>query len=109
MKLVVMVVGREDAGPLVDELVAAGMPLTKVSGSGGFLGRGSTTIFSGVEDADVETVVATARRLTEARTELVPARQLPFLSDIGYDKEPREVRRGGAVIWVVPVEQFERV
>lgn len=109
MKLIFMVVEAADADALADELVEAGHHVTKLGSTGGFLRRRSNTLLSGVEDAAVDEVVSIARRMTRAREEFAPVRQLPFLGELDLANEPTTVRRGGAVIWVVPVERFERL
>ena len=109
MKLVLMVVDGSDVDRLSDELVQAGHSVTRVGSSGGFLRRRSTTILSGVEDDAVDDVVAIVRRLSSARTEWAPVHGLPFLAEATAPDEMLEVRRGGAVIWVLPVEHFERL
>ena len=43
----------------------------------------------------------------QARTEFLPAQALPFPESI-YPAEPVEVRTGGAIVFVVSVERFER-
>ena len=108
MKLIVMVVDGADVDRLADEMVTAGYPVTKLGSSGGFLRRRSSTLISGVDDAAVDDVVALARRLTRARAEFAPVHQIPFLGDAVASLDGLEVRRGGAVIWVLPVERFER-
>ena len=109
MKLVFMVVESSDADMLSRELVQAGHTVTKLGSSGGFLRRHSNTLFCGVEDEAVEEILAIARRVTSAREEFAPIRQLPFLGDLDLAGEPTTVRRGGAVIWVMPVDHFERL
>ena len=109
MKLVVMVVESSDAVELTDELVRAGHPVTKLGSSGGFLRRHSNTLCCGVEDDQVEDVIRIAKKLTRAREEFAPIRMLPFLGDLDLSNEQTTVRRGGAVIWVVPVDRFERL
>lgn len=109
MKLVFMVVESSDADQLAKDLVRAGHTVTKLGSSGGFLRRHSNTLFTGVDDEAVEEVIAIARRVTSAREEFAPIRQLPFLGEIDLTSEPKTVRRGGAVIWVMPVDRFERL
>ena len=108
MKLVLVVVERSDADGLADRLVQAGYPVTKLGSSGGFLRRHSTTLLSGVPDEKVDDVLTLIREQTRGRTELVPAQRLPLLGALDLAHEPVEVRRGGAVVWVLPVERFER-
>ena len=109
MKLVFMVVESSDADLLAKELVRAGHTVTRLGSSGGFLRRHSNTLFTGVDDEAVDEVIAIARRFTSAREEFAPVRQLPFLGEIDLTSQPETVRRGGAAIWVMPVDRFERL
>ncbi len=106
-KLLIIVASDADADTLIQKLVQRGYPATKVSSTGGFLRRGSATVFSGIDAQDVDNVLAIIRAECEARTEFVPAQALPFPGSI-YPSEPVEVRTGGAIVFVVPVERFEK-
>ena len=107
-KLVMMIASDTDADTLMDALVADGYSATKVGSTGGFLHRGSVTIFCGVSEAEVSAVVAIVRETCRARREFVPvpgaiAEEGPFNS------EPIEVRAGGAIVFVLDIDHFERV
>ena len=106
-KLLIVIASDSDADSLIQKLVQRGYPATKVSSTGGFLRRGSATIFSGVDAEDVDNVIAIIRSECQARTEFLPAQALPFPESI-YPAEPVEVRTGGAIVFVVSVERFER-
>ena len=106
-KLLIVIASDSDADSLIQKLVQRGYPATKVSSTGGFLRRGNATIFSGVDAEDVDNVVAIIRSECQARTEFLPAQALPFPESI-YPAEPVEVRTGGAIVFVVSVERFER-
>ena len=106
-KLLIVITSDADADTLIQKLVKRGYPATKVSSTGGFLRRGSATLFSGVDAEDVDGVLAVIREQCEARTEFLPAQALPFPESI-YPAEPVEVRTGGAIVFVVPVERFEK-
>ena len=106
-KLLIVIASDSDADSLIQKLVQRGYPATKVSSTGGFLRRGSATIFSGVDAEDVDNVIAIIRSECQARTEFLPAQALPFPESI-YPAEPVEVRTGGAIVFVVGVERFER-
>ena len=106
-KLLIVITSDSDADTLIQKLVHRGYPATKVSSTGGFLRRGSATIFSGVDAEDIDNVLAIIRTECQARTEFVPAQALPFPESI-YPAEPVEVRTGGAIVFVVPVERFEK-
>ena len=106
-KLLIIVASDTDADTLIGKLVQRGYPATKVSSTGGFLRRGNATIFSGVDAGDVDNVIALIRSECEARTEFLPAQALPFPESI-LPAEPVEVRTGGAIVFVVSVERFEK-
>jgi uncharacterized protein YaaQ len=106
-KLLVVITADDEADALIRKLVERGYPATKVSSTGGFLRRGSATIFSGIDATDLENVLAIIREQCQARTEFVPAQALPFPESI-YPAEPVQVRVGGAIVFVLPVERFEK-
>jgi uncharacterized protein YaaQ len=106
-KLLIVITSDADADTLIQTLVKRGYPATKVSSTGGFLRRGSATVFSGIDAEDVEDVLSVIRDQCQARTEFLPAQALPFPESI-YPAEPVEVRTGGAIVFVVPVERFEK-
>ncbi|HXH21061.1 MAG TPA: cyclic-di-AMP receptor [Dehalococcoidia bacterium] len=108
LKLVLIIAATSDADRLIDRLVKRGLPATKIASSGGFLRRGSATILSGVEDQEVETVIDLARQECRARKEFVPVQNLPVLGEIGSASEPLEVRVGGATVFVLDVDRFDR-
>jgi len=106
-KLLVVITAGDEADNLIHKLVERGYPATKVSSTGGFLRRGSATILSGVEAGDVELVLSIIRTECQARTESVPAQGLPFPDSI-YPAEPVQVRVGGAIAFVLPVDRFQK-
>ncbi len=54
MKMVFIVVQDDDVQKLLKELVKEDFRVTKLSSTGGFLRRGSTTVFLGIEDSELE-------------------------------------------------------
>jgi uncharacterized protein YaaQ len=106
-KLGIIVTSDEDGDRLIDVLVKRGLPATKVSSTGGFLQRGNVTILAGIDSREVEELVAIVRRECPARTETVNATALPY-PDLSFlpVQPPFEVRTGGAVLFVLPVERF---
>ncbi len=106
-KLLVVIASSDDADILIQKLVQRGYPATKVGSTGGFLRRGNATVLSGVDADDVDNVLAIIRSECQARSEFVPAQALPFLESL-QPAEPVEVRVGGAIVFVLPVERFEK-
>ena len=108
LKLVVIIASDADADRLMKTLIEQGYPATKISSTGGFLHRGNATILSGVEENEVDQVLAMVRSECHARTEYVPVQTLPFFGEGTSLSEPVEVRVGGAIVFVVNVERFEK-
>ena len=108
-KLVMMIVSDTDADDLMAALLERNIPATKIGSSGGFLRRGNVTIFSGVGASQVDEVLDIVNEIAPARTELVPVQTLPFIGDSAFAAEPIEVRAGGAIIFVLDVERFQRI
>ncbi len=69
MKLVVAIVHPEDAGALVDALTDKEYRVTRLHSQGGFLKTSNASIIVGVEEAQVEDVIATIRETCHARTQ----------------------------------------
>jgi uncharacterized protein YaaQ len=107
-KLVIFIVSGMDADRLLRSLVARGYPATKIGSSGGFLRRGNATILSGVDESEVDEVISIARAECRVRTEYLPPQAIPFLSTSQMLGGPLPVRVGGATIFVLPVDRFER-
>ncbi len=108
-KLIVMIVSDNDSDRLMNRLVEEGLPATKIGSSGGFLRRGNATILSGVSDEQVDGVLELVDELCHARKEYVPVQTLPFLGEGTFSAEPVEVRVGGAIVFVVAIDRFERI
>jgi uncharacterized protein YaaQ len=107
VKLVVAIVSPEDAGPLVDALHE--FRATRLHSSGGFLKQSNATVILGVEDEAVEEVLGIIRESCHSRTQLV--NPMPPILEPGefFLPYPLEVEVGGATVFVLPVERFERL
>ena len=57
MKLVMSIVRDQDAGRVIDALVAREFRATRINTAGGFLKRGNATLLVGVQDEEVDEVV----------------------------------------------------
>ncbi len=109
VKLVVAIVHHEDAGPLVDLLLDREFRATRLHSSGGFLRQSNATIIVGVEDEQVDEVLSIVRETCVSRTQVV--NPMPPIMEPGefFMPYPLEVEVGGATVFVVPVERFERI
>jgi uncharacterized protein YaaQ len=109
MKLIVAVVHNEDAGVLVDALLEREFRATRLHSSGGFLKQSNATILVGIDESQVEDVMSIIRANCKARTQVV--NPMPPIMEPGefFMPYPLEVEVGGATVFIVPVERFERL
>lgn len=107
MKLVIAIVHKEDSGAICHALTKDGFFVTKLPTTGGFLLSGNVTLLCGVEDDKVEQVLGILRKEGRQRTEVVPS---TASYGIGVSTAyPLEVTVGGATVFVVPVDRFEKL
>ena len=109
VKLVVAIVHNEDAGALVEALLAKEFRATRFNSSGGFLKQSNATVLVGVEEAQVDAVLEVVRANCTSRTQVV--NPMPPIMEPGefYMPYPVEVEMGGATVFVVPVDRYERL
>lgn len=107
MKLVVAIVNRDDAGAVTQNLAKKGYSSTKLNSAGGFLLAGNVTILIGVKDKEVSAVMDVIREYSHSRKQIIPSS-----TEMGMNYIPGipvEVVVGGATVFVLDVEQFERL
>ena len=109
MKMVVAIVHNEDAGVLVDALLEHEFRATRLHSSGGFLKQSNATVMLGVEDGEVDEVLGIVRENCHSRSQIV--NPMPPIMEPGefFMPYPLEVEVGGATVFVMPVERFERL
>ncbi len=109
MKLVVAIVQDEDADNLVNEIVGANFRVTRVSSTGSLLRTGNTSLIVGVEDHEVARVVALVRSTCKRRTQIAVPYSPALEPGLLYLAENFEVEVGGAIIFVLNVQRYERL
>ena len=109
MKMVVAIVHSEDAGILVNALLEREFRATRLHSSGGFLKQSNATVMLGVEDSEVDEVLGIVRENCHSRSQIV--NPMPPIMEPGefFMPYPLEVEVGGATVFVLPVERFERL
>ena len=109
MKLVIAVVHSEDAGSLVDALTDKDYRVTRLQSSGGFLKQANATVMVGVEEPQVDDVLAVIRETCHSRNQLI--NPMPPLMEPGefYMPYPVEVTFGGATVFVIDVARHEKL
>ena len=107
MKLIIAIVQDEDASRLISQLMNDGFGVTKLATTGGFLMAGNVTILVGVDEEKVQTVIDIIKEQSHSRKQMIPT--TTEMSYGYYPSMPVEVVVGGATIFVVDIERFERV
>ncbi|MBC7339581.1 MAG: cyclic-di-AMP receptor [Firmicutes bacterium] len=109
MKLIVAVIQDKDAVRLLEALIKKGYRATKLASTGGFLREGNTTVLIGVEDGETDEVLGTIRETCRPREQLVtPLTPMSGPAD-SYVAYPVEVVVGGATVFVLNVERYEKI
>lgn len=109
MKLCVCIVHNRDKNRLTDELIKSGFKFTVIGSTGGFLREGNTTFLIGVADDELPALSALIAANCQAREQLVNV--APFEASTapgGFIPSPVKVPVGGAVVFTLNVENFER-
>lgn len=107
MKLLIAIVGRDDAAPVVEAFTQEGLSATLIGAQGGFLREGNAAILAGLEDRLLPRAFRLLQNYCRRRTTILP-------SDLGGAMqewsvpEVVQVEVGGAVVFVLPVAHFER-
>ncbi len=84
----------------------AGFKFTVIGSTGGFLREGNTTILVGAEDTQVEVLEALIKENCQSREQLVNVMPFEASPPGAFIPSPVKVPVGGAVMFVMPVEQF---
>ncbi len=109
MKLVMAIINSDSQRSLLDALARKGFSATVISTTGGFLRLGNTTLFCGVSDEKVTELMTVIRETCPSRVQYVTP--LPPVMEPGEVNIPTPVEKqvGGATVFVLNVEQFEKV
>ena len=107
MKMIFAIVNNDDSQDVMIALRKEQIPVTKLASTGGFLLKGNTTFISGVEDDQVERVIEVIREHSRRRNQITPIDYSQF--NPGMIPYPVEVTIGGATIFVVDVEKYQKV
>ena len=109
MKLVIAIVQDEDAPRLVDRLMKNRFGVTKLASTGGFLKSGNTTLLIGAQKDKVDEVIKIIDDLCKSRKQLTTSPASTTWPAGAYMPYPVEVQVGGATIFVVDIDRFEKI
>ena len=107
MKMLIAIVNSDDANSVGQNLIRNGFQITKLPTQGGFLKAGNTTFLCGVAEEKVQEAIDIIRKHSQSRKQIIPTS-----SEMGinfFPAMPVEVMVGGATIFVMDVDRFEKV
>lgn len=108
MKMLITVVHRRDNHAVTRALLAAGYSFTVMASTGGFLREGNVTLLLGVSPAQLDEVLRIIEENSRTREQFVNVMP-PEAGTIGaFVPTPVRISVGGAIVFVLDVEQFHR-
>ena len=105
-RLVAAIIQMRDADAAIHTLNSAGFPVSRMSSSGGFLGRWNVTILIGIDDGQESQVHKILTQICRRRIEYVatPIEGSPFHLPLSTP-----VTVGGATMFSMKVEHYEEI
>lgn len=108
MKLVLAIINEQDGNKVLTSLNKAGFSVTKLATTGGFLKVGNMTLIIGTEEEKVQEVIDIIKEKSQKRKQVVVS-PIVFEAAGGFASQVTEVEVGGATVFVLDVERFEKV
>ena len=108
MKLVLAIIHDYDVDPVLRALVGKGFSVTRIASAGGFLRTGNVTIMIGAEDEQVGLCLDILAH-TGSRRIVASTSETQYAYDDTTADGVTNVALGGASVFVLPVERFERI
>ncbi|MFQ3549041.1 MAG: cyclic-di-AMP receptor [Armatimonadota bacterium] len=109
MKLAIAIVHERDKQLVADSLLKAGHKFTIIASTGGFLKDGKTTFLIGAYENKIDDIVQVLRKCCGVHEEYVNQPAPDVMGAAGVAINPVKVIAGGAIIFIVDVEDFIRV
>lgn len=107
MKMLLAIISSDDAQSVITALTKAGFSVTRLATTGGFLRSGNVTVLIGLDESRLDEALEILRDHCRKRRQVVPT-----TTDLGmgfYPTMPVQVEVGGATVFVLNVEQFEKL
>ena len=109
MKLVMAIISDDDAFGLMDALNENGYSVTKLASTGGFLRAGNTTLICGVSEERIGDLIGIIEKKCKSRRQITSVNTQNTGATESYVPYPVEVTVGGATIFVLDVNRWEKV
>lgn len=112
MKMIYAIIDDSDKNTVTDELTKQHFSVSILHSTGGFLRKGNATLLIGTEAEKVDEVISILKKECGQRKQLI--HNAPYIpvgcSGVNsYSAIPVQIDAGGATIFVVDVERFEKV
>lgn len=107
MKMLLAIINSDDAHSVINHLMKAGFQITKLATTGGFLRAGNVTILVGLEESRVDEAMNIIRQFSNTRKQIIPT-----TANLGpgfHPTMPVEVQVGGATVFLLNVERFQKL
>ena len=107
MKIIYAIVSSDDGNRVTEVLNEHQYMVTKLATTGGFLKAGNVTILAGLEEDRLDEAFSIIREHCRKRKQI-----LPTTTELGmgfYPAMPVQVDVGGATVFVLDVERFEKL
>jgi uncharacterized protein YaaQ len=108
MKLIFAVVNDDDGNKVIGALNENKFSVTRLCSTGGFLKAGNTTLLTVVEEDRVDLAVDLIKSRSKSRKQVVNTFAGQPGNIVGFMPYPVEVVVGGATIFILNVERFEK-
>lgn len=108
MKMIIAIVNRDDVNDVCAALTKNSYMFTKISSTGGFLRAGNTTLLIGTEACHVDDVLRLIKEHCSTRKVMMPTMTYGSPNMIGVGSMV-EVTVGGATVFVIDAEHFEKM
>ena len=109
MKLIYAIVRYDNEDEVINALTKKHYSVTKLATTGGFLKKGNTTLLIGTEAERVQEAIDTIKQEWGKRQKITI--NMPYISGsamINCATMPMTVEVGGATIFVIDVERYEK-
>ena len=104
MKLIMAILNKDDSAVVGKELSRVGYSSTTTSCAGGFLMDRNDMLMIGVDDMRVRDVLRIIEEFSHSREQ-----QVEEPEHDGHYRKPATVKVGGAVVFVLDVDQFYKL
>ena len=107
MKLILAIVSNDDSSKVSSSLNREGFSVTRLATTGGFLMSGNTTLLIGIDDDKTDRVLEIISENCKKRDRMIPSSGAYGMGM--HTPLPVEVSVGGATVFVMNVERFEKI